>query len=213
MSAALASAFEAAGYRDPRQQLRDIATSCVEQFTTIDDARAEFLRRALADPALAYELFKPWLKVAADDYLSSAARKAAERRREEGHRSTVEKANAAFPPRANSLPSNIVPVREHLRGKAGTVAPQPLSTMARIAASAAREPEVRNYLHSFTINGRPIGEVTGMEARAWVRSHRRDTRFVALLAEGVPDMSAIGAHRTVEEAAAIYAQAEQEAQS
>lgn len=213
MSTALASTFETAGYRDPRQQLRDIATSCVEQFTTIDEARAEFLRRALADPMLAHELFKPWLKVAADDYLSPAARKAVERRREVGLGSGANMAQTEIPPRANSRLSNIVPVREHLRGKAGTAEPQPLSTMARVAAAAAREPEVRNYLRSFTINGRPIGDVTGMEARAWVRSHRRDTRFVALLAEGVPDMSTIGAHRTVEEAAAIYAQAEKEAQS
>ena len=206
-ASAMKAALETAGYKDARECLRQIAAACVAQHTTMDDARNEFLKRVLANPALAQELFRPWLKVASDDYLSAAARKAVERRREEAQPDGAVMAVAAPSLRANPIVSNIVPVRSHLRGKAGTVADQPDAVMARAAARAAREPEVKNYLRLFTVNGRPVGEVTGMEARAWITSHRRDARFVELLSDGVPDMATIGSCRTPDEAAALYERA------
>ncbi len=50
-----------------------------------------------------------------------------------------------------------------------------------------------SILRTFKINGQPLAEVTGAEARAWLKNHQRDGRFVALITYQVPDEIKVGA--------------------
>lgn len=50
-----------------------------------------------------------------------------------------------------------------------------------------------SILRTFKINGQPLAEVTGLEAREWLKNHQRDGRFVALVTYQVPDEIKIGA--------------------
>jgi hypothetical protein len=50
-----------------------------------------------------------------------------------------------------------------------------------------------SILRTFRINGQPLAEVTGAEARAWLKNHQRDGRFVALITYQVPDEIKVGA--------------------
>ena len=212
---ALAAAMKKAGIVDPLDALREIADDVIASTTNLSEAREAFLSRVVANPRLVRALFARWEKQAADEYLSAAAR----RRGETDRNGNAEKADRAVSVRPNLAPSNIVPVSSHLRSKAGTVQATPLSMVTRTptvardpetvrrAAVAARAPEIRNFLETFHVNGKRLKDVTASEARAWSRSHKRDARFVEMVAEGVPDGMLIGAARTVEEVAALYERA------
>ena len=64
-------------------------------------------------------------------------------------------------------------------------------------------------LGSFLVNNRPIGEVTPVEANLWAASRQRDAKYVLLLTENLPPNEPIGKWRTAEEAATLYARAEE----
>jgi hypothetical protein len=64
-------------------------------------------------------------------------------------------------------------------------------------------------LGSFLVNNRPIGEVTPVEANLWAASRQRDAKYVLLLTENLPPNEPIGKWRTAEEAANLYARAEE----
>jgi hypothetical protein len=185
------------------EQNPDAATSPAE----LKDALRAAAKRALQDHAgdeaawreafiglcsreMLIELFKPWQKTAAADWLRAAA-KPAQTKRDEGARGVAFSAARWWP---SSRPSRRPGVFASSEG-----------------ATAARKSEARNLLQSFMVNGKPVAEVTALEAAGWVRSHRRDARFVELLIFGVPENSKIGDHRTPQEAEALYAQAMKEA--
>ena len=50
-----------------------------------------------------------------------------------------------------------------------------------------------SILRTFKINGQALADVTGAEAREWLKSHQRDGRFVALVTYQVPDELKVGA--------------------
>ncbi len=78
---------------------------------------------------------------------------------------------------------------------------------------AARERIARlSILQTFRrVGGMPLAEVTGGEARQWLRSHERDGRFVRLVSDQVPDEIRIGAMIPEEEADRLYRLAEEAA--
>jgi hypothetical protein len=49
----------------------------------------------------------------------------------------------------------------------------------------------KSVLDTFLINGRPIGDFTGAEARAWSAAQTKRVRFVEAIANGVPDTKKI----------------------
>jgi len=61
-----------------------------------------------------------------------------------------------------------------------------------------------SILRTFKINGQPLADVTGAEAREWLKKHQRDGRFVALVTYQVPDEIKVGAIVPEEEADRMF---------
>lgn len=66
-----------------------------------------------------------------------------------------------------------------------------------------------SLLDTFRINGRPIGDLTAIEATQWAAARERDARFVRMLTANLPADAPIRKFRTADDAAAIFAQAEE----
>lgn len=87
---------------------------------------------------------------------------------------------------------------------AGAVQHVPQGQLATAPAAAPQRPSRLRYestekvarlsiLRTFRINGQALADVTGAEARAWLKNHQRDGRFVALVTYQVPDEIKVGA--------------------
>jgi hypothetical protein len=75
---------------------------------------------------------------------------------------------------------------------------------SRLRYEASERLARRSILQTFRINGHPIGEATGAEARAWLKNQQRDGRFVSLLCYTVPDEVVIEKMVPDEEADRLY---------
>jgi len=118
-------------------------------------------------------------------------------------------------PAAPNSPGDIVPVRAHVRGKAG--APLSLKEMAdrQQAAVAAKIATVARMsaLDWVVINGQKVGDLTPAEASIWADKHAVLTRFVRVLISGLPADRPIRNFVTPDEADAMYASAERAEQA
>ena len=181
---------------DQKATLRMAAQEALKEHPdNIERARDLFIALLSREELLV--LFSPWRKVATGDFLSAAA-KANAKKSDAGLWVSAEKATGIVPA---SLPLSTTQRAEPPR-----VTRQDMAA----AANAVAGRMARNLLQSFLVNGKPISQVTPLEARAWSASRRRDARFVELLCSGIPDSSKIGDFRTTEDAERFYDQAEKE---
>ena len=99
-----------------------------------------------------------------------------------------------------------MPVRAHWRGlPERATAARHIGGMASVGAVAAA-----SLLDTFRVNGQAIGDLTSREAAQWAGSRERDARFVRLLVENLPLDLPIRRFRTADEAAKLYARAQDE---
>jgi hypothetical protein len=66
---------------------------------------------------------------------------------------------------------------------------------------------IRRYLESVLVQGRPIGDCTVAEVDAAATSHERSARFMRLLTHNLPPEAIIREHRSEEDAALLWAKA------
>lgn len=102
----------------------------------------------------------------------------------------------------------------HAAAEATIALPQGQDVHASAAAPTQKPSRLRytesdriarlSVLRTFRVNGRPLGEVTGLEARSWLRNHDRDGRFVRLIVEAVPDTMQINACVSEDEADKLF---------
>ena len=113
-------------------------------------------------------------------------------------------AGTGLPPPSSGTP--VVPVRAHWRGlPERATAARHIGGMASVGAVAAA-----SLLDTFRVNGQAIGDLTSREAAQWAGSRERDARFVRLLVENLPLDLPIRRFRTADEAAKLYARAQDE---
>jgi len=208
---ALKKALETAGFANSKERLRALA---VEAFTKntgdLEKARSQLLAGAEKE-GLLLELFRPWTKAATNDYLSAAAKAVKTEGAAKGQIKAVEE-TAVISPKPPRL-SNFVVVKSHLRSPPNTIISLPRDAIAPStdAMSAVRGAESHNLLITFKkIDGIPLTRVSGGRARSWAREHKRDGRFVELVAFGVPDSAMIGQFRTPQQVWKLYDQARAE---
>lgn len=79
---------------------------------------------------------------------------------------------------------------------------------AQHGLTAVNDAATKALLDTFIINGKPIGDVTPIEAASWAASRERDARFVRMLIGGVPENDPIRRWVTQEEAERLYKMAE-----
>lgn len=219
---ALQQAFEKAGYQPPltvQQRLSNMMRDAIRRGNGKADASRDYFIAALVrenDAALLWELFAPvraaiigrlftetLVEIRAEDALRDAgeanggtpkghdgiAEPATKTEGEattgvsQGHQllasssasHTAAEAKSMMPGGQNAVASAAVPQKPS-RVRYGIV-----ETVARLS-----------ILRTFKINGQALADVTGAEARAWLKSHQRDGRFVALVSYQVPDEIKIG---------------------
>ena len=115
-----------------------------------------------------------------------------------------ETAGPPMPPPPSGTP--VVTVRAHWRGlPERATAARHIGGMAAVGAVAAA-----SLLDTFRVNGQAIGNLTAREAVQWAGSRERDARFVRLLVENLPPDLPIRRFRTADEAAELYARAQDE---
>lgn len=115
-----------------------------------------------------------------------------------------ETADATLPPPPSG--ASVVPVRAHWRGlPERATAARHTGGMAAVGVVAAA-----SLLDTFRVNGQAIGDLTAREAVQWAGSRERDARFVRLLVENLPPDLPIRRFRTADEAAELYARAQDE---
>lgn len=169
-------------------RLHEAAMNAVKQSPrNWDGARDALLKAVRADAALMWELFAPYRNQALQAALTAAA---AELRRQEMPRREPGLRGAGH--RADD---------HHTTG----ARPSPISAAAISAVSGAA---AASLLDTFTVNGRPIGDLTAREASQWAGARERDARFVRLLTDNLPAGDVIRKWRTGEDAARMYAIAE-----
>lgn len=189
-------------------RLKEVALAAVRQNPrNWDGARDTLFKAVRGDAALLWEMFAPFRNQAAQMVLTAAA---SEMRREElarqgqrggaGQSLSEDQTPAARPSTSRAAPATG-------QGDAGQLRPDNQTTRAGIAAVAAAAR--RSLLDTFRINGQPIGDVTPREAEKWAASRERDARFVKRLIENLPADVPIRRFRTGEEAARLYAEAQE----
>lgn len=65
----------------------------------------------------------------------------------------------------------------------------------------------RSLLDTFLVNGRPLGDVSATEARAWGGARRREARFVEILTHGIHDDRPLRVYIKADEADAAFKRA------
>lgn len=197
------------------------------------DASRDHFLAALAkanDPALLWELFAPvraaiigrlftetLIEMRAERALTNAGE--AGYRAPQGHGSCAEPAPKTEDAAISSEPEGqCAPAASSvLNAAAGAIkrVPQGQPNSAPAAAPPQRPSRVRtemsaqiarlSVLRTFRkIGNKPLSEVTGLEARSWLKDHQRDGRFVSLVSYNVPDEVKIGAMVPEDEADRLY---------
>lgn len=220
---ALALAFQSAGYTSPAERLHAVLMNVAQlpaaewdaaaaidhdpdrdrQQRRLDQVAKEALRasprnwdgakdalysRVRNDAELLWQMFAPYRNQAVQLLLTQAAAELRELERPKDMRADP----SASGQRCND--SQLPPARR---------APQ--QAMDAVAAVARL-----SLLDTFTVNGKPIGDLTASEANRWASSRERDARFVRLLTANLPPDAPIRKFRTGEDTQAIYEQASQE---
>lgn len=174
---------------DPTQaaRLRETAMNAIRSNPRNWDGARDALYKAIRnDAALLWELFEPFRLQAVQKALTEAASKVREEELERVHPlQSGGGGHRVAAPHTTGAPS------ARARTSGGIAA----------AGNVAR----LSLLDTFRANGIPIGDMTAREAVAWAKSHERDTRFVRLLVEGLPEDMPIRKFRTPEEAQKLYA--------
>lgn len=81
----------------------------------------------------------------------------------------------------------------------------PVQKPSRLVLSATADVARMSILRTFRkIGNRPLAEVTGAQAREWLKNHQRDGRFVSLVSYQVPDEKTIGSMVPDDEAERLY---------
>lgn len=76
---------------------------------------------------------------------------------------------------------------------------------SRLVLGATAQVARLSILRTFRkIGNRPLAEVTGAQAREWLKNHQRDGRFVSLVSYNVPDEKRIGEMMPDDEADRLY---------
>lgn len=83
---------------------------------------------------------------------------------------------------------------------AGPSRPPARQPRGMAAIASVQDTLQRSLLRTFLVNGRPIGELTGREAREAAASAHQRGRFIELLAHGVPDTMPIADCKTAADA-------------
>jgi hypothetical protein len=148
-------------------------------------ARAALWAEIRADAAALGEMFSPYREEALNKALFRALHP-----------------NAARAPRAEEPKPKLAVVP----APAPQAAPKP--PPAARAAAVLNKVARLSLLDTFKIDGRSVGDVTPAEAGRWASKRERDVRFVRALIANLPPDQPIRRHRTAEDAAALYAQAE-----
>jgi hypothetical protein len=201
---ALASAFEAAGYRSAQDRLDEIADAALADHPrTLDLARDTVLNAVAGDVELVWVMTQRWHNMAADLLLAAAA---ARSRAKSGARQlmdTIDQTPLSSGATASENTRDGSPQRE-----AGLRVGLP-SIAAREEARgfAAR---VISKLDTFRINNRPLGDCTPEEALGWRASRLRDARFILLAVSNLPPGRPIRDSITASEIEEYYARAQVE---
>jgi hypothetical protein len=201
------------------QRLSEIAMAAIQASNrNWTAARNEFMRRVQDDPELLWELFAPYRYQAVQAQLTAAAEtlrrieKLREVPRSGGGGGRASHGDQARPapaasrswdrPRQGSGGGHL-PLANPLA--AAPVTPRhPAAGLSAVAAVTRQ-----SIIDTFQLNGRPIGDATPREARAWAGARERDARFVRLLTANLPEDQPIRRYRSdPDEVAALYAQAE-----
>lgn len=164
-----------------------------------DGAKDAFYRAVRNDAPLLWELFAPYRAQAVQLLLSRAAAELRELERAQ---------RAAAEPSAGGRSSS----EDHIgcASRANFSAGQAAVDRARVTLAGEAAIVRKSLLDTFTINGRPIGDITPAEALAWAKSRRRDVRFVELLTANLPPGDPIRRYRRADDTQAIYEQAQRE---
>jgi hypothetical protein len=213
-STVLAEAFAHAGYRPPithRERLRAMMRDAIRAGSGKGAASRDWFVAALVreeDPALLWELFaevRGSVIAALFTETISEMRAAddAKRERDAGKasdavpRGQAQFAEPATAPAAGAI-IGVPQGRSPVAPAAGAQQP------SRLRYEASERTARASVLRWFKISGKPIGDATGAEARAWLKHHQRDGRFVDLLCYSVPDEITIGAMIPEDEADRLY---------
>lgn len=81
------------------------------------------------------------------------------------------------------------------------------ATHAQAGRDAVTELAKRSLLDTFLVNGRPLGDVSATEARAWGGARRREARFVEIITHGIPDDRPLRVYIKADEADAAFKRA------
>lgn len=220
---AMSAAFTKAGFKPietPADALRRMMRAAITAGGGKADASRDHFIAALVkaeDPALLWELFaavrqqvisalftETIVEMRAERALPNAGE--ANEQSPHGHSSraspatqTEDAATGALPqgqpsPTASSVSNAAAGATYQVPEGHGTFAPAAAPQRpSRLRYESTEKIARLSILRTFRINGQPLAEVTGAEARAWLKTQQRDGRFVALVAYQVPDEIKIGA--------------------
>jgi hypothetical protein len=210
---AMRDAFEKAGFKPPESAANALKWMMREAIAAgggkADPSRDYFIAALSSanDPALLWELFAP-VRVAVIGRLFTET--LIEMRGETALKDAKDAAGMALPQGqrldAASLASNTGAgaVNRMPQGQSGAApAPAPQNP-SRLRYEAAERVARLSILRTFKINGQALADVTGAEARAWLKNHQRDGRFVSLVSYQVPDEMKISAIVPEDEADRLF---------
>lgn len=160
----LPDALRSAGYRATQDRIAIEARKAIEAHPKhYDAAYADFRAAIFADRDLVVAAFSRFEEAALRPLLATAA--------QEYHRERK--------PRV---------VREGGgQSDAGTRVVGAPTNPAQAGRDAVTALAKRSLLDTFLVNGRPLGDVSATEARAWGGARRREARFVEIITHGIPD--------------------------
>jgi hypothetical protein len=196
----------------PGKPLLEVAMHVIKQSNRNWDAAKDALFRAVRnDPDLLWQLFEPYRAQAAQRILTEAS----QRLHQERSAGQFARENLPRTARPNGGIGQIV--AENPVESANSAARPAQSTQQSQPAhdklaglKAIAEVHRLSMLDKFQINGKPIGELTPLEARKWAQSRKRDVRFVELLTANLPPDRLIKEFILPSEADAVYERAQRE---
>ena len=210
---AVAEAFARAGYADPRDRLRALMATALDQapvnFTpgperaadharlkevamtallkspkNWDGAKDHFFKAVRGDAELLWALFEPYRLAAVQRIMSEVSQERHQREMRENP-----------------------PQQRQVFAKEASISPAKTWERQKAAQAAVTKIVTLSLLDTFKVNGRPVGDLTAGEANAWAGSRERDAKFVRLLTQNLPADQPIRKFRTGDEAASLYEQA------
>lgn len=180
----LPDALRSAGYRATQDRIAIEARKAIEAHPKhYDAAYADFRAAIFADRDLVVAAFSRFEEAALRPLLATAA--------QEYHRERK--------PRVVRDGGGHIP-----RGSQEAAAP---TNPAQAGRDAVTELAKRSLLDTFLVNGRPLGDVSATEARAWSGARRREARFVEILTHGIFDDRPLRVYVKADEADAAFRRA------